>query len=128
MRGDESLLNKAFQLKFYETKDGKQPAVDFIDNLPPKMAAKLIGLLEILEEKGTELRMPYSRLLEDGIFELRCNLGTNSTRILYFFYYNGTIVVTNGFVKKTQKTPKSELRIAKERRDDWISRQIHSER
>ena len=33
---------------------------------------KLIGLLEILEEKGNALREPYSKHLDDGIFELRC--------------------------------------------------------
>ena len=78
--------------------------------------------MEILEEKGTELRLPYSEHLEDGIFELRCKLGSNITRILYFFYSGKKIIVTNGFVKKTQKTPPSEINLAKKRRADWIKR------
>ena len=76
-----------------------------------------------LEEKGTELREPYSASLEDGIFELRCKLGGNITRALYFFYVGKRIVVTNGFVKKTQKTPPKEIKLAKDRRKDWIERQ-----
>ena len=76
-----------------------------------------------LEEKGTELREPYSASLEDGIFELRCKLGSNITRALYFFYVGKRIVVTNGFVKKTQKTPPKEIKLAKDRRKDWIERQ-----
>ena len=87
------------------------------------MNAKLIGLMELLEEKGTELREPYSAPLEDGIFELRCKLGSNITRALYFFYVGKRIVVTNGFVKKTQKTPPGEIKLVKDRRKDWIERQ-----
>lgn len=111
-----------FQLEFYKTEDGKEPVADFLDSLDDKMAAKLIGLMEILEEKGTELRMPYSEHLDDGIFELRCKLGSNITRALYFFYTGKRIIVTNGFVKKTQKTPAGEIKLARERRADWIKR------
>ena len=112
-----------FQISFYETEDGKQPVVDFLDSLEPKMAAKLIGLMDILEEKGTELREPYSSSLGDGIFELRCKLGSNITRAIYFFFIGKQIVITNGFVKKTKKTPPNEIKLAKKRREDWIQRQ-----
>ena len=109
-----------FELELYETEDGKEPVVEFLDSLDPKMSAKLIGLMELLEEKGTELREPYSAPLGDGIFELRCKLGSNITRALYFFFVGKHIVVTNGFVKKTQKTPPAEIKLAKDRRKDWI--------
>ena len=111
-----------FQLSFYETADGKCPVEEFLDTLDPKMAAKLVGLMEILEEKDTALREPYSAPLEDGIFELRCKLGSNITRALYFFFIGGQIIVTNGFVKKTQRTPPGEIKLAKDRREDWIRR------
>lgn len=112
-----------FQIKFYETKDGQRPIEEFLDSLDDKMTAKLVGLMEILEEYGNNLRMPYSKHLEDGIFELRCKQGSGIVRILYFFYYEGKIIITNGFVKKTQKTPRQEIETAKQRRDDWISRE-----
>lgn len=109
-----------FQLKFYETVDGKTPVEDFLDSLDPKMNAKMVGLMEILEEKGIELREPYSAHLEEGIFELRCKQGNNITRALYFFFAGKKIVVTNGFTKKTRKTPRREISLAKSRRKDWI--------
>ena len=87
-----------FEVEFYKTENGKEPIAEFLDSLGNKMAAKLVGLMEILEEKGTELRMPYSEHLEDGIFELRCKQGSNITRVLYFFFVGRKIVVTNGFV------------------------------
>lgn len=111
-----------FQLEFYETEEGKNPVADFLDSLDGKMAAKMIGLMDILEERGTELRHPYSGPLGDGIFELRCKQGSNITRALYFFFYGGRIIVTNGFTKKTQKTPPGEIELAKDRRADWIKR------
>jgi phage-related protein len=112
----------AFEIEFYSSEDGREPVAEFLDTLDPKMTAKLVGLMEILEEKGTELRMPYSEHLEDGIFELRCKQGSNITRVMYFFYVGRKIVATNGFVKKTQRTPVAELKLAKERRADWLSR------
>lgn len=111
-----------FELELYETEDGKEPVAEFLDSLDSKMNAKLIGLMELLEEKGTELREPYSAPLGDGIFELRCKLGSNITRAMYFFFVGKRIVVTNGFVKKTQKTPPTEIKLAKDRRKDWIKR------
>ncbi len=111
-----------FEVEFYKTENGKEPIAEFLDSLDNKMAAKLVGLMEILEEKGTELRMPYSEHLEEGIFELRCKQGSNITRVLYFFFVGRKIIVTNGFVKKTQKTPPKEIKLAKERRADWIRR------
>ena len=111
-----------YQIEFYQHSDEESPIVRFFDSLDDKMAAKLIGLMEILEEKGPDLRMPYSRHLADGIFELRCQQGNNITRVLYFFYYGKRIIITNGFMKKTQKTPPQELKLAQERRKNWIRR------
>ena len=116
------MIDSAFELELYETADGKAPVARFLDSLDPKMRAKMVGLMVLLEEKGPALRYPYSSSLNDGIFELRCQFGNNITRALYFFYVGHHIVVTNGFVKKTQRTPPDEIRLAKERRKEWIKR------
>lgn len=111
-----------FEVEFYETADGKTPVEDFLWTLDSKMQAKLVNLMEVLEDKGTSLREPYTKHLDDGIFELRCKLGSNLTRALFFFYIDGKIIVTNGFIKKTQKTPPEEIKLAKARREDYIRR------
>ena len=97
----------------YQKENGDIPIKDFLNSLDVKMRAKMYGLIGILKEKGNQLREPYSKNLDDGIFELRCKVGRNITRVLYFFYYKGQIVLTNGFVKKTQKTPPEEVELAK---------------
>lgn len=111
-----------YEVLFYEKENGESPVEDFFLSLDLKMRVKIIGLLEILEEKGNMLREPYSKHLDDGIFEIRCKVGNNITRVLYFFYYQGKIILTNGFVKKTQKTPQAEIVLAKNRRKDYIER------
>lgn len=116
-----------FQLIVYEKTNGEVPVEEFLDSIDPKMRAKIYGLMEILQEKGNMLREPYSKHLDDGIYELRCKFGSDITRVLYFFYYDGKIVMTNGFVKKTQKTPKKEIKLAKERRKDFIERMTRDE-
>ena len=67
--------------------------------------------------------MPYSEQLEDGIFELRIKFGGNITRILYFFFVGKNIILTNGFMKKTQKTPPNEIAKAKQYRTIYLTRQ-----
>ena len=95
-----------FVVEFYETRDGQRPAEDFLDELDIKMRSKLVMTLKVLQEQGNRLREPYSKHLDDGIFEIRGKVGTDISRVMYFFYYGGRIILTNGFIKKTQKTPK----------------------
>ena len=111
-----------FEVIFYEKENGDCPVEDFLLSLDMKMKAKMVGLLELLEEYGNQLREPYSKHLDDGIFEIRCKVGSNITRVLYFFYYEGKIILTNGFVKKTQKTPPEQIKTAKEFRADYKER------
>lgn len=68
------------------------------------------------------LREPYSKPLEDGIFELRVKVGSDISRVLYFFFVGRRVVLTNGFIKKTQKTPSAEIERAKRYRAEFISR------
>ena len=80
----------------------------------------IYNVIRILNEFGYLIREPYSKALEDGIFELRCN-GINITiRLLYFFVPNKKAVITNAFVKKTQQTPRNEIELAKERRAEYV--------
>ena len=111
-----------FEVEFYETPNGDQPAMDFLLSLNIKMRAKMADMISILQDNGYELREPYSKHLSEGIFELRAKVGSDITRVLYFFYVNRRIVLTNGFIKKTQKTPPKEIERAKKYREDYLKR------
>jgi len=110
-----------FRLEFYETEDGKRPVEEFMISLENKMRTKAIHELMLLREKGNSLREPFSKAMGDGIFELRVQQG--STRIFYFFFIGTKVVLTNGFIKKTQRTPPEELKRAKRYKDDYEQRQ-----
>jgi len=112
-----------YHVAFFETEHGAVPAEEFIDSLDVKMAAKMYRLLAMIERNGPELREPYSKHLDDGIFELRAIFGSNITRVLYFFFVGKRVIVTNGFVKKTQKTPKAVIDKAKAYRKQYIERE-----
>jgi len=108
-----------YQVIFFENENGDVPAEDFINSLDVKMIAKIYRLLVMISENGTNLREPYSKHLDDGIFELRAKVGSDIARILYFFFVGKRVIVTNGFIKKTQKTPKSEIDKAKAFRKEY---------
>lgn len=111
-----------FQVEFYENVNGERPVEDFIKSLDKKMRAKVLGMINILQEYGNELREPYSKHLDAGIFELRVKVGSDISRVLYFFYFNRKIVLPNGFVKKMNKTPRVELQRAKQYRENYLKR------
>lgn len=112
-----------FEIIFYEKEDGTMPVQDFLDSLDIKMRAKMIATVEMLKKNGNQLREPYSKPLDDGIMELRAIVGTNISRVLYFFVVGQKVILTNGFIKKTQKTPRREIDTAKKYREDYIARE-----
>lgn len=114
---------KKFEVILYSQEDGYTPVMEFIQSQEPKMRAKILSELELLEEYGNELEGRYTKHLDDGIFELRTKFAPNITRILFFFYIKKRIILTNGFIKKTQKTPSREMEIAKKYRKEYLSKE-----
>ena len=86
------------------------------------MRAKVLRTVSLLGDSGPTLREPYSKPLENGIFELRAKQGSDITRVLYFFIVGKKAVLTNGFIKKSQKTPKAEKELAKKYKADYERR------
>ena len=109
----------SYDVEYYELPDGSKPAEEFILAQDKKMRAKIFMALEFLEERGPALREPFSKSLDDGIFEIRAKQGSDISRVLYFFVVGRKVILTNGFVKKTQKTPQREIDRAKRYREDY---------
>lgn len=103
-----------FQVFFCDRPDGKEPAKEFLLSLDKKMRAKMLRTVELLSRNGYTLREPLSNPLGDGIFELRAQVGSDISRVLYFFFIGRKIILTNGFIKKTQKNPVAEIDWAKQ--------------
>jgi len=111
---------------YYKTVRGDSPVEEFIDSLPAKLRAKNTRELELLEEFGTALPMPYAKQLHGsgckGLWELRVKLASDITRVFYFFPTGDRVLLLHGFLKKTDKTPAMELNTAKRRMQDAIER------
>lgn len=86
------------------------------------MRAKAVREIQILSEYGNNLREPYSKHIQKGIFELRIKFSSDISRIFYFFFDENKIILTNGFVKKTQKTPREEIEKALKYKEDYQRR------
>jgi len=116
-----------FTLEFYETENKIVPLKIFLDELmqdDKALFAKVIRDMELLESKGNLLREPYTKPIEDGIFELRTKQSNNIVRVFFFFVVGKKIILTNGFVKKTNKTPKGEIEKAKEYKRNYERRKL----
>ena len=116
-----------YQVIFFEKENGTAPVEDFINSLDVKMSAKIYRLIAMISENGPDLREPYSKHLEDGIFELRAQAGSDISRVLYFFMVGRRIVITNGFIKKAQKTPISEIDRAKAYRKEYLEKEANND-
>jgi phage-related protein len=95
------------EIVFYKTKDDKCPVEDFLDSLNSKQAQKAIWVMQLIEELE-QIPTTYLKKLTntDEIWEIRIQQSNNIFRLLGFFNEGQFIVLTNGFQKKTQKTPK----------------------
>ena len=114
-----------YKILFYDLPDGSEPVKEFLDSLDVKMRAKMLWTIQLLEVNGIELREPYSKALEDGIFEFRAKVGSDISRVLYFFVVGHKVILTNGFIKKSTKTPSGEKEKAKRYRAEYLSRKEH---
>lgn len=113
---------KDFEIIFYKKENGECPVSDFLSSLNKVMRYKLMHQLDLLELYGNNPKGDFSKFIRDGIFEVRAQNKTDITRIFYFFDKNRQIVLTHGFVKKTQRLPASELETAKRYREDYLAR------
>lgn len=113
-----------FDVVFYDLPSGKEPVREFLDSLDVKMRAKMLREIGLLAANGPDLREPDSKSIGDGIFELRAKVGSDISRVLYFFFVGHRAILTNGFIKKTSKTPPSEIDKAKRYRAEYLSREV----
>ena len=115
-----------YEIIFYTKEDGTQPAREFMEGLSLKMRTRIAKIIALIREYGGQVRMPYSEYLQDGIFQIRAQQEGNITRVLYFFWDGQKIILTNGFTKKTQKTPPAEIERAKRYKADYERKEANA--
>jgi len=100
---------------------GRFPIEEFLDSLSSKEAQKVIWVLSLVEDLEQVSTKFYKQLKNsDGIIEIRVQIGKNNFRLLGFEHNGSLVILTNGFKKKNQKVPKSEIALAQQRRKEYL--------
>lgn len=89
-----------------------------IECWPVGIYADFLRLVSLMENHGADLRMPHSRAMGQGLFELRCNGAEGIGRAFYCTMVGREIVILHSFIKKSQETPDGEMKIARKRLKD----------
>ena len=81
--------------------------------LPVTLQARYIGLTSRMIEYGPNLGLPHTNAFGGGLFELRIKGVEGIARVFFCTMVRQEIVMLHSFIKKTQKTPERELKVAK---------------
>ena len=114
-------------INFYRLPNGSSPVEQFLDSLAGKQAQKVLWVLQLVEELAVLPRQYFKKLIDsEGIWEVRIQLGNDIFRLLGFFDGGTLLVLTNGFTKKSQKTPAQEITLAVRRKEEYLARRKRS--
>lgn len=86
-----------------------------IEKWPDGILADYTRLVELLMEFGPNLKMPHSKALGKGLFELRPQGKEGIGRVFYCYLVGQRIIILYAFIKKTQKAPENEMKIVRKR-------------
>jgi phage-related protein len=106
----------AFELQYFHPR-----VLAEVESWPVDIVADYAHLVELLIEYGPNLRLPHSRALGAGLFELRPRGKSGIGRAFYCFLVGKRIVVVHAFIKKTQQTPDKELKLARMRAKELLN-------
>lgn len=112
------------QAVYFRAADGSEPVREFIAGLDAKPRAALlrqIDRLNDLSDAMPHLPFPHSSQVDGELRELRCHMGSDHYRVLYR-RSERLIVLLHVFPKRTGKLPRTEVKIAKVRWEDFKAR------
>ncbi len=112
------------KIHFYHTESGSCPVEEFLDSLSGRQAQKIAWVLHLIEEFDSVPKQYFKKLAgTDDLWEVRVQYSGNIFRLLGFLDGNNNLVVLNhAFQKKTQEIPSKEIKIAENRKKDYLNR------
>lgn len=106
--------NIEYRVTFFKDSKNRSFVLDYIDSLSAKEKAKVLKYIEFLRDHKGVLDEPYSKHIKGKIRELRVDFSSKRHRVFYFTFINQNIILLHAFLKRTAKTPLSEIKIAEE--------------
>jgi phage-related protein len=107
---NDNLSDINWEIRFYNTKV-EADTLEF----PPSILANLLHILEMIEELGPNLGLPYTKPLGKGLFEIRSKGKEGIGRSLFCTIRDRKVIILHSFIKKTSKIPRRELTVARHR-------------
>lgn len=107
-------MTKKIEIRFHQQPNGKEPVRDWLLS-QPKTHKRVIGADLKTVEYGWPIGMPVCRPMGKGLLEVRSNLPDKTISRVFFCIEGGSMILLHGIIKKTQKTPQSDLEIARKR-------------
>jgi len=112
------------RIDFYKTAGGGSPVEEFLDTLSDSQASKVLWVLKLVSDLDPVPTQYFTKLVNtDDLWEVRIQMAGNIFRLLGFIEEDRIVILTNGFQKKTQKTPKREIELAEARKREHQSRE-----
>lgn len=110
-------------ISFYKTSSGRCPIEEYLDTLSDTQITKIAWVLKLIRETQSISTKYFKKLVNtNDIWEVRVSVGKFFFRILGFIQNKELIILTNSFQKKTQKTPRNEIKLAEKRKKDYLCR------
>ncbi len=110
------------KIVFYKTDSNRCQVKEFLDKLPSKVAQKVVWVLKLIEDLDRVPSSYFKKLEGTDIWECRIKFASNTYRILGFFTNENTIILTHGFMKKTEKIPQREIEITQICKKNYLSK------
>lgn len=101
-----------WKIRFYSNVDQQ------ILSMPPKIQARMLRILELMEKHGANIGPPHTESIGDGLFEIRAKAQEGIGRSLFCYLSGKQIVILHSFIKKSQKTPRRDIQLAQIRQKE----------
>jgi phage-related protein len=114
------------EIVFYQTANGRQVLLEWLRELDASDRA-VVGQDLMRVQFGWPVGMPLCRSLGHGLWEVRTTLPSGRIARVLFSFTNGKLLALHGIVKKSQKTPKADLDLARQRKSEFEQKDAHNE-
>ena len=103
------------KVKFYHKKSGKQPVIEFLDELPSEETARIAACLSNIEKLGFDSPRVQFRQIKGSLWEIKIKTHRSGYRLFYVCIQGDNIVLLHAYKKQSQKAPKKEIETAEKR-------------
>ena len=108
------------RISFYETPSGNSPIEKFIESLPKEDQARFADVYKGIHENGLNCPRVIFKPLQGKLWEIKFKAPSGGYRIAYVIIDRNSMIWLHAFKKRTQKTEKSDLKIAEKRMKEML--------